>query len=461
MCSIFITKGYSILEHKEMSKHISMRGLDTSLMAFDNLIITHRRLPLQESSTRQPIFTGKEYLWLIGEYYEDYLGDELMALHDQLKQENWFVDWEGTLFIYNEKDNILKIKVDPLRKRPIFYYQNTNQQKWIITNDFSFFKSAKNELFDMTNLALIQRNGFAYSNSTPFINVKSFLPGDHVVNIKTGEFGFLNLSSYNITVPFEMLNMKKAIGRTIKDMTINRIKKASLTMQFGVYLSGGVDSTLLLKIIDDNWSGCGQRIPAIILKNLCTNDELKNIEYLEKTTSIFNFHFHEFVEPILQQRIEDVIRWFYFPIDLGSVIPQIQLAIITKMYRNQYPELYAILTGDGADEFFGGYKRNRNYDSRYYDMFIELIYYHNLKLDQIAFKNTIEVRTPFQALPLIPYVLLMEYSDRINKKLFRELGTNFFGIPKKHMMIKKYPLKILPKTKTKYQRGLIHAFMEN
>jgi len=180
-----------------------------------------------------------------------------------------------------------------------------------------------------------------------------------------------------------------------------------------------------------------------------------------KTTSIFDFRFHEFIEPTLQQRIKDVIRWFYFPIDLGSVIPQIQLAILTKELRIQYPELYAILTGDGADEFFGGYRRNRDYDSRYYDMFIELIYYHNLKLDQIAFKNTIEVRTPFQALPLIPYVLLMSHSDRINKRLFREVGIKYFGIPKKHMIIKKCPLKILPKTKTKYQRGLIHAFMES
>ena len=456
MCSIFITKGYSPLEHKEMKEYVSVRGLDSTVLKFNDLIITHYRLPLQVSSEQQPVHYEENYLYFIGEYYENYSGNELIALYNQLIQELWFIDWEGTLFIYNEKNNTLKIKVDPLRKRPVFYYHN-NSQKWIITNDFSFFRFAKNELLNKTSLALIQRQGFSYSSSTPLVSVKSFLSGNHIININTGNFKLSNMEIHNITFPSESFDIKKSIVREIKNAVINRIKKKSLSKQFGTYLSGGVDSTLLHRIIDD-YRGEG-KIPVFILENICTVEELKNINYLIRTTRAFEFHFEKYIEPSFEERIKKVIDWFYFPIDLGSVIPQIQLTEITKKYREQYSELYAILTGDGADEFFGGYKRNINYDSRYYDIFIELIYYHNLRLDQIPFKETIEIRSPFQALPLLPCVLLMDYSDRINKKLFREIGTKYFNIPKKYMSVEKHALKFLPKDKVKYQSELIKKFM--
>lgn len=458
MCGIFITKGYTVQEHKEMNKYIAIRGLDTSVTVFDGLVITHHRLPLQKSSNKQPTFDGKKFHWLVGELYEDYRGDELMALAGMLEQHQWFGDWEGSLFIYNEKENTLEIKIDPLRKRPIWYYKGSDPKKWIITNDFSFFRYAQAEMIDYINLSLIQRYGFSYTDSTPLTNVKSFLPGNHKIDCKTGKFNILNLATYNMDQPGGILNLEELIAKQIKRCTLNRIKKQTLTKHFGTYFSGGIDSTILHKIIGDNWNGA--KIPTIILWNLCTDDEKRNIDYILKNTTCFSPKEADFAFQSLEQEVRDVIDWFYFPIDLGSVNAQIQLAMLTTELRKEYYDLYAILTGDGADEFFGGYRRNRDYDARYHDIFIELIHYHNVRLDQIAFKRTIEIRAPFQALPLVPYVLLMEHGSRVNKRMFRDIGHKFFKIPKKYMEIKKYPLKILPKQKIKYQRSLIKRFRE-
>ena len=226
-----------------------------------------------------------------------------------------------------------------------------------------------------------------------------------------------------------------------------------------------MDSTFLHKLIDTYWKNTnpnGLKISAFILDDLCTDDEKRNIDYLWENTTAFDFLTFKYREYDIKDRAKEIINWLGFPIDLGSVIPQIQLIEIVKEWRKHkgYEDLNIILTGDGADEFFGGYKRNIEYDSRWYDIFIELIYFHNLKLDQISSKANIELRTPFQALPLLSFVLNLHYEARKNKRLFRELAKQICNFPDEVVSIKKHPLKVLPENIIEYRKILIKEFIK-
>ena len=106
----------------------------------------------------------------------------------------------------------------------------------------------------------------------------------------------------------------------------------------------------------------------------------------------------------------EAIRYHQSPVDLGSVHPQ---SILGQSVSKE--GFHVCLTGDGADELFGGYSRNDKYDSQGSDLFVELPYYHLPRLDRLMMRHTIELRTPFLAPKVIKAALSLSHYQRRNK----------------------------------------------
>jgi asparagine synthase (glutamine-hydrolysing) len=120
---------------------------------------------------------------------------------------------------------------------------------------------------------------------------------------------------------------------------------------------------------------------------------------------------------------------------MGSVVPQYLLFDAIKKGTNTR----IVLSGDGADEMFGGYRRINEYDSQGSDVFHELTSYHLPRLDKMSMAHTLELRNPFLNLELIQLALQLPFDLRKNKEILKRAFKGL--IPDSVIERKKHPLK--------------------
>ena len=412
MCGFLIAKDNSKHNVIKYIDEMSYRGLPEykGFQQYQGYNLAHIALPMVDPNPDlaiQPIRNGKEPpSMFVGEIFNykdfgDYETDAIM-IHETYRENmshEFFHNFDGFwsfITFFNKKPIIY---TDFLGIKPVYYRRDVDAAASEIDVLKQFGPVTDNEKFH----ANVMKWGYDPTGETPWNEISQLKPGHFLYEGR--EYPYWDWNQVPITNLYDDLSLAvKLRCQGFRDVSM--------------LLSGGLDSTIIHGLIKEQ----GLKVTSIHVENkersyakLVDKDAL-DVE-LEGVTDEYAIQVHQ------------------SPVDLGSVKPQIAMAEKLKELG-----FHNVLTGDGADELFGGYRRAKEYDSQYSDVFCELPYYHLPKLDRTMMRSTIELRAPFLSPAVIVHGLNLPWSQRMGEKtVLKETFKNL--VPQKILDRDKLPLK--------------------
>lgn len=218
------------------------------------------------------------------------------------------------------------------------------------------------------------------------------------------------LPGVDVVEPDPFVNLKGEI-----ELAVRRRVLAS-DVPVAMLLSGGLDSSIIYRLAK------GLRSDLRVYH--ADNGEEEFLNLLDVTEP-------SFAAGEAHADTETILRANEGPVDLGSVWPQYALGQVVRED--------VALSGDGADELFGGYRRATDYDSQGSDVFEELVHYHLPRLDKLMMAGTVELRSPFLARRVVAGALALPREDRIGKRFLKRAFAD--ELPREIVERPKMPLK--------------------
>ena len=227
---------------------------------------------------------------------------------------------------------------------------------------------------------------------------------------------------------------KNVLKKQLKESLINSVKKrVSGLSEVGILFSGGIDSTILARIADN------LRIKVILYS--VGHENSADLKFARETAETMDLPLK-----IRKVDVEDVRK--YLPVVLDAIeefnIMKIGVGMPAYIASEMAHEdkLRVMLSGQGADELFGGYNRYLKFYEEKGEMAQEdlrkdilNLYHVNLQRDDaVTMANSIELRVPYLDHDIIniamniPMKYKINKGDTLRKCILREVGAEL-GVP--------------------------------
>lgn len=335
----------------------------------------HNRLSIVDLSTNghQPMFSksGKYIIIFNGEIYNHLFLRSILP-----SKINWIsnsdtetlietIDYFGidkslkiidgmfAFALWDVSNETLILARDKFGEKPLYYtLQNGN---FVFSSELKSIKKFPNLCFDISHSSLYSFLKFGFVNSTTSIydTIMKVEPGSYVT---FSNCTFVTKKYFDITetINYSKNNLyKNTYDNAICDLDsllTNSIKNKLLSdVNIGVYLSSGVDSSLISAIYQNKFSYKPINTYTIGFENSFYN-EIQNTKKIAKFLN--TNHTEIFInENNIKNTIPSLQLNFDEPFADISSLPMILLSKHAKLSSS------VVFSGDGADELFGGYNR--------------------------------------------------------------------------------------------------------
>lgn len=317
-------------------------------MIYKHLCITfngevYNHLPLRKLTPNFPYKTHSDTETLLALYLE--FGECFLEKLPSL-------DGMFAFVILDSQKNQMVLGRDRVGKKPLFFWLDSESEeiKFAFSSELNTLKKICPHLqIDYSVLSLYVRGGFYLNDVAPFAGVESLLPS---------HYGIFDLQSLTLKqIPYFSLketyespkisNLQDCLDQVESALaeSINS-RLLSSDVEVGAFLSGGIDSSLIValasKIIE-------KPLRTFTVKFSGSYDESPLAQLVADK---FNTQ-HEVlsITPNLANDVESILKFYGRPFMDSSAIPSFYVSRSARKY------VKVALNGDGADEFFGGYRR--------------------------------------------------------------------------------------------------------
>ena len=408
-----------------LSKRVRHRGPDWSGIYFDNLkhiAICHERLSIVGiDSGSQPIINDELGIVLSvnGEIYNHKQLYDLV-LHNKYTP-NGKSDCEVIIYLYKEfgfnfvkmLDGIFSFVLYDKQKDLVFVARDSIG----IIPLYHGMDTTNNCYFVGSELKTIQ-------DDCDIINV--FPPGHYLVNYRNNDIKLGDVTRYYnplyLNNTFKTYN-EESIKETIKNSLISSVNKRLMAdVPYGVLLSGGLDSSLIASItnniIQEDGGGIwGNKIHSfsIGLKNA------PDLIYAKKVADYLGTIHHE-INFTVQDGIDCISDLIYHleTYDVTTIRASTPMFLLSRIIKSMGIKM--VLSGEGADEIFGGYLyfHNAPNDQQFHEECIDRVnnlhHFDCLRANKSTMSWGVEARVPFLDKSFIENVIKIQPSLKLNKE---------------------------------------------
>lgn len=366
-----------VSELQTMLNFMVLRGPDEEGFFSDSkVVLGHRRLAIIDvKSGKQPISidNGNYVIVHNGEIYNftevrrelEALGVDFMTESDSEVLLQSYRQWgiKGCLekldgmwafAIYDKVKQKVYLSRDRLGEKPLYYYNNGTQL--LFASELKAFQpNSSTYKIDEVALNLYLSLCYIPAPYTIYKGIKKLQAGHYLeVDIKSGKFS--DCIYYDVlNERSELISNKEEACHILRDLLTDSVKKRMTSdVPVGAFLSGGIDSSIVCCLMTQlsekpiNTFSIGFK-----QKDYDESDRAKLV--VDKIKSSHTQYILDFKDVI--NILDEIILYYDEPYADSSAIPSYYVA---KLAREK---VKVALTGDCADELFGGYEK---YLAEYY-----------------------------------------------------------------------------------------------
>lgn len=473
MCGIYVMIAAADASSENMDEQVfeevggllEHRGPDAlGVTHLGRITMLHTRLAITGNDEAQPIVSADKQVHLVinGEIFnwkelEQEFGykciqsdcEIVIPLYEKYKMDvkKIFEHLEGqySFVLYDSRNKHVLIGRDNIGITPLYYGTNTETNDIVVSSELKTMTISRNLVDD---IKIFQPRTYVYSDID---KLSTAIPVKYMDYFNTDQD-----DRHLWGERAEMLN--RLLTNSVRQQLTDLVRHG---VDFGVLLSGGLDSSIIASLCVKNAKalGYGKRIKTF---SIGIDSTVPDLVAARRVSEYLGTEHHEIYFSIEEgiNSIESVV-WHTETYDCTTIRASTPMYLLSKKIKELYPDIKVLFSGELADEMFCYlYGANAPSENAFQMETLNLVsnvhMFDCLRANKTCMANSIEVRVPFTDSKVVECVLTTPASmkmfgegwDRMEKQLLRDAFEGYL------------PREILHRKKEQFSDG-VSGFEKN